>query len=167
MLDAKNMASSIIKKSNENNIRLDHLKLQKLLYFIALEWVKVFDQYPYKQKTEMWKLGPVINDVYSDYRNSGSLQITKPATTLQTLANGKIILDETLSCDLNEVQEKLVSDVILKFGKKDSFTLVDITHRHKPWKINEDDIINRRVKIKYTLDDFKSVIKENYTEVYN
>lgn len=159
MIDAKNMASTIIKMSREKGIYLDHLKLQKLLYFVSLEWVNNFGEYPYIQNTEMWKLGPVINDVYSDYRSFGSSQIESPATTFQILQNGEFLLGETVHCDLDINQEYLVSQVLDEYGRKDSFDLVNITHEHGPWKRNEKDIIQRKT-IEYTLEDYKEILSE-------
>lgn len=157
MIDARNMASTIIGLSKDKGIYLDHLKLQKLLYFVALEWVKEFKKYPYKQDIEMWKLGPVINDVYSDYRNNGSSEIVSPAILFQTLPNGQMFIGATLPCDLNECEKELVNKVLDVLGDKKSFDLVNITHEHDPWKRNEKNIIQRK-EIKYTLNDYEEII---------
>lgn len=161
MIDAKNMAAYIIEKSKEKKFNLDHLKLQKLLYFIALEWIRKFEKYPYQQKIEMWKLGPVIADVYSDYRTSGSSKITKVATTLAFTSDGGFKIKEIEPSNLSEIEEETVSNALTKYSNLGSFELVNLTHTHKPWKDNEDKILNRVEKICYNDNDYNTIIREN------
>lgn len=152
--DALEVAAYIVKKMNEEKESLDHLKLQKLLYFITLEWVREFDSYPYKQATEMWKLGPVIREVYSEYRTNGYGQISEPATRLSFEGGGiQFVMYEPANFD--EQEQRLVCGVIQKFGGKNSFELVDITHEHEPWKRNEKEIKSIvKSELEYSFDDF-------------
>lgn len=151
--DALEVAAYIVKKMNEEEEYLDHLKLQKLLYFITLEWVRRFDSYPYKQATEMWKLGPVIREVYSEYRANGYGQISEPATRLSFEGGGiQFVMYEPAKFD--ETEQSIVGGVIQKFGRMNSFDLVDKTHEHSPWKRNEEKIKSIiKSELEYSFDD--------------
>lgn len=158
--NATEFASFVVKKCKSDNRTIDHLKLQKILYFIALEWFKVFREYPYKQEMEMWKLGPVIRDVYGDYRSNGSLAIKEPATKM-IFENGKFAMSSIPSVQLEGREKLLVEKVIEKYSPEKSFDLVNLTHQHTPWKENEKEILaNSSADLKYTEEDFKKIIKE-------
>lgn len=158
--DALEVASYIVTKMNEAKEYLDHLKLQKLLYFIAIGWVKEINEYPYEQATEMWKLGPVVRSVYSEYRTNGYGQISEPATKL-SFEDGVI---KSVKCEpavFSESEQLLVDKVIQKFGSMNSFDLVDITHEHDPWKRNEKAIKSIvKSEIEYSFEDFLQVSKQ-------
>ncbi|UQW98205.1 DUF4065 domain-containing protein [Rummeliibacillus sp. G93] len=157
---ASNVAAYIISSFNEKRETLDHLKLQKLLYFVAVKWIGEFGVYPYVQPTEKWKLGPVIRAIYGEYRSNGSGSITKPATTLR-MENGKITLEEAKLAKFNEKEKDLVDQVLFEYGKRNSFELVDLTHSHTPW-LKEERTINKNNGnlLEYSYDDFKEVLNE-------
>lgn len=159
MINAKNMASTIIKFSQEKGIYLDHLKLQKLLYFVALKWVDEFNEYPYEQQIEMWKLGPVIKDVYAEYKYNGSGEITS-VSKQPKFEDGTIIFKEIDICELKQCEQDLVEKIVETKGKQNSFDLVDETHEHSPWKKNELEIVENRNTITYNLADFLKIIEE-------
>lgn len=158
--EASEVAAYIVKKMNSENKRLDHLKLQKLMYFIAIYWIKKFNVYPYKEATEMWKLGPVIRDLYSEYRSNGSSRITKPSNKLVRNENGFVFKEVEPACFTN-AEQSIVDSVINNYGDRGSFELVDITHTHKPWK-NKEDLIksNAITTLEYTFDDLLQISLE-------
>ncbi|MGR6899530.1 Panacea domain-containing protein [Rummeliibacillus sp. BSL5] len=158
--NASYVAAYIVKKFNKNGDNLDHLKLQKLLYFIALRWIDEFEEYPYKQPIEMWKLGPVIRDVYSEYRSNGSGPISKPASAF-IFEDGKFRLDEVPAADFTREEVRLVERVVQKYGHWGSFELVDETHEHEPWKRNEKKINKNDGRvIEYSSDDLEEIIDQ-------
>lgn len=159
--DASEVAAYIVQKMNEEEGYLDHLKLQKLLYFITLQWVKEYNEYPYKQATEMWKLGPVVRSVYSEYRSNGYGQIFEPSSHL-SFEDDCLIFSKRKPASFSTEEKDLVDRVIEKYGKMNSFELVDITHEHEPWKDNEK-VINSMIKseIEYTFEDLK-ITSEKY-----
>ncbi|WGF40224.1 MULTISPECIES: Panacea domain-containing protein [Lysinibacillus] len=157
--NASEVAAYIVQKFNEKGMYLDHLKLQKILYFITLDWVREYGEYPYKQATEMWKLGPVVRSVYSEYRTNGYSQIVEQPTTLIVNNDGmRFGKHEVANFDLPE--SALVDKVISKYGEMNSFDLVDITHDHSPWKRKEEDIRSGVSNIEYTFDDYQEAINE-------
>lgn len=157
--NALNVAAYIIDKFKKKGASLDHLKLQKLLYFIAVKWIGKFAEYPYEQPTEMWKLGPVIREVYGEYRSNGSGDITKPATTL-IFNNGKIKFEEASLPNFSAEESDLVDNVIFQYGPLNSFELVDLTHTHTPWANNEEAIKENSEKLFYSYEDFVDIIDQ-------
>ena len=73
----------------------------------------------------MWKLGPVIKEVYSEYRKVGYGHISKPTEYL-SFENGKAIFLTHESADFNDKESNLVDDIINKYGNVDSFSLLII-----------------------------------------
>ncbi|MBL8233482.1 MAG: DUF4065 domain-containing protein, partial [Bryobacterales bacterium] len=58
---------------------IDHLKLQKLIYF-AHGWYLAFTGSPLlTEHVEAWQYGPVIPTVYHQFKRFGSATITSPA----------------------------------------------------------------------------------------
>ena len=155
--DASEVAAYIVAQFNEKGMYLDHLKLQKLLYFICLDWIKEYQTYPYKQAIEMWKLGPVIRSVYSEYRTNGYNQIAEVPSSLKFSDQG-ITYKKNTPANFSTQEKSLVDKVIERLGKKNSFDLVDLTHEHGPWSRNEKLINSGVYSIEYEFEDFLEII---------
>ncbi|QQK76762.1 DUF4065 domain-containing protein [Salicibibacter cibarius] len=116
-----------------------HLKLQKLLYFFYVSYVKKYSEAPFKEKLVAWQHGPVVEEVYDSYKKYGSSSIDGPTEDddvlilkddefklsvysrfMQTSSFGKYldVLDETLD----------------KYGRYTAWSLVNLTHQSgTPW----------------------------------
>lgn len=120
------------RKNNLDVEGISNLKLQKLLYyaygcFLALYGERLFHDY-----LLAWQHGPVVAQVYEDYKSNGANSITNIDTTLVEF-NQKII----------DVLEFVYSE----FGKYTAWALRNMTHEETPWKetprsnVIEDDLI--------------------------
>ena len=139
---AKNIAKALLCRAKNNEMALDHLKLQKLLYFAqALSLVRnnkpIFNDSIYA-----WDHGPVIESVYTAYKDSG---------------RKKIVCDEkdtnTIKLSIEDIQ--VLDDVLETFKEYTGVQLRNMTHKHLPWKnIFEKDknhvIKNKKIKEYYT-----------------
>lgn len=141
---------------NNNDYQLDHIKLQKLLYFFAVEYFKRYQRLPFKQNIEKWKLGPVIREVYKEYKFNGANLITKPATTLK-FENGQIVLQEIENENLTPIDNEILDSIIDIYGNLDSSHLVEITHRENAWKRAEPEIQQRAKDLIYSIEDFREI----------
>lgn len=155
--NAVNVASNIINNMHEKNLPLDHIKLQKLLYFFAVEYFKSNENFPFKQQIEKWKLGPVVRDVYNEYKFKGSSSIESP-TVQFTFEDGTFKTSKIKSEELTYVDEALLNEVIDKYGGLNSFRLVDITHEEDVWKEAKSKIEKREENLFYTNEDFNRII---------
>ncbi|WP_313470897.1 type II toxin-antitoxin system antitoxin SocA domain-containing protein [Lysinibacillus sp.] len=155
--NAVNIASNIINKMREKNLSLDHIKLQKLLYFFAVEYFSINREPVFEQPIEKWKLGPVVRDVYNEYKFKGSSEINEP-TYKFTFSHGRFTSSIIEPANLNEDDNVILDEIIDKYGGLPSFRLVDITHEEDVWKEAKPKIERREDALFYTTDDFKRIV---------
>ena len=78
-LDARIVANQFLDLGRAENIVIDPMKIQKLVY-LAHGWnLAFFDAPLISQSVEAWKYGPVIRDLYGEFREFGALPITRNA----------------------------------------------------------------------------------------
>lgn len=117
MTNAKQVASFFIEKSsqlNENN-DLTNLKLQKILYFAQVEYLKQFGKVLFENDIEAWQYGPVIREIYEWLKVCGAYQISK--FDIETATDG---LDNKTLAFLEYIWGK--------YRRYSAFGLVDKTH---------------------------------------
>lgn len=95
------------------------LKLQKLLYFAQAANLAVNDAPLFDDEIQAWNLGPAIYLVYKKFEKYGG----SPLPESEASEEG---IDSDTAVFLVEVWKE--------FGKFSAKELVEITHRHKPWK---------------------------------
>lgn len=69
VMNVQDLAEYIITKCTVDNRPITNLQLQKILYFIQVEFLQNFNQPAFNEEIEAWKFGPVVPEVY--YRYSG------------------------------------------------------------------------------------------------
>ncbi|WP_373893714.1 Panacea domain-containing protein [Virgibacillus sp. CBA3643] len=117
------------------------MKLQKLLYFFYVSYVKKYAEAPFKEKLVAWQHGPVVKEVYDSYKKYGcssidelveddavlinqddGFKLSVYSRFMQTSSFGKYldVLDETLD----------------KYESYTAWSLVNLTHQPgAPWEI--------------------------------
>ena len=134
MVNALELAKYILKESSKD---LSNLELQKTLYFTELDYIKEFGKSLISNDFEAWQYGPVVRDVYCEYRNYGANSIDKPEK-------------ETLSKELTEKELKIINQSIEKCNKESYWNLVEKSHREggaweKSFKEDKKEIINKEL----------------------
>lgn len=66
--DANEVAKLVINESIREGKPVTNLKLQKILYFMWIDWFAKKKEYLFDNRIEAWHYGPVIPDVYYRYR---------------------------------------------------------------------------------------------------
>lgn len=120
MYSAGNVAKYIINKCSVEERPISNLKLQKLLYFVWIEYRKRTGKKLFDDKIYAWQFGPVVPEVYYDYCSYGGMDIDRRYDSSKigiTDADAEI-LDASLAEYLNYSVSRLVN----------------MTHkRGKPW----------------------------------
>jgi uncharacterized phage-associated protein len=98
---------------------ITNLKLQKILYFIEAYSLVVKGQSMFSDSIQAWEYGPVIPTAYHSFKQNKSDPIFPE--------EGYVVL-------LDEERRKVIEDVWNTFNKFSASRLVEITHRHTPWK---------------------------------
>ena len=95
MYDAIDVARYVINYSQEIGSPVSNLKLQKILYFIQGIYLSTLDKPCFSDDIEAWGFGPVISDVYHEFKGFGSNDIPtiiKKIHGLQNSLNMMILL---------------------------------------------------------------------------
>lgn len=102
------------------------LKMQKMVYFAYVEYLKITHEDLFLDRIEAWPMGPVIVNLYHELKKFGSLPI-----------------DDSFVCDIKDTDsflakfkpdtKKILDSVYEKYIVLSPFELVAITHAQEPW----------------------------------
>ena len=68
MYNARDIAALVVDVCAGDGCPITNLKLQKVLYFMWLDWFRERGERLFNDKIEAWHYGPTIPDVYQRYR---------------------------------------------------------------------------------------------------
>ena len=138
MYSAHSIAKYIINWCNNHSIRITNLKLQKLLYFLQGEIVKQTGIKLIREDFYAWQLGPVIPEVYNAFSMYSSSTIPK----------------QELNISIDPQLVKHIEVVLLKYAKRSTWDLVDLSHCQDPWKYNYQIFGDRAIIPFKSIEDF-------------
>lgn len=124
---------------------MDPLKLQKLLYFIQGMFLILRDRPCFEDDIEAWDFGPVVPEVYFEYRFYGSASIPDPG-----FSDNIWFGDRELLCEIIEV-----------YARCSNANLLEVISKHDCWK--ETYVPNKKRKISHS-NLYKTFKKEYLNE---
>ncbi|MCM1226509.1 MAG: DUF4065 domain-containing protein [Clostridium sp.] len=128
MLQAKRLASYIITKCTLDGKPISNLQLQKILYYIQGAFYYRFKNPLFADKICAWDYGPVVEDVYKNYKKYGSSTINEIDVNFESTFD-----KENDSAN----SQKTVDIVIESLREMDPWELVKISHEEgTPWEQN-------------------------------
>lgn len=164
--NALDIAQYVINYSIQKYKPVSNLKLQKLLYYIQAAFIVEQGVPCFKEDIINWRHGPVIKEVYDEYKDYINSDITE-------IQNGYYILDldrENLKFiskfqkfnpdKISKKDKELINRVIDGYLNIDAWELVRRTHNEKPWK--EDSV---RYGI-ITVDSIKNYFEYNKHRIF-
>ncbi|MCL6429045.1 hypothetical protein LT335_00606 [Spiroplasma sp. JKS002669] len=124
----------------------DSVKIQKILYFLYLEYLKEKNQKLFEDEFEAWIYGPVLRTVYNHLKYNGLF--FDEYETLD-IDKGPIFI-KFLSLDDKEIMA-FIDKKITKYKNQNTFNLVEKTHQTSPWikarkGLKEDEPSTRKIK---------------------
>ena len=144
MYDVLDVSRYVINYSNEKGYGVSNLKLQKLLYFIQAYFLVVKKGRPcsddticFPQIIEAWDFGPVVPKAYHEFKIFGASNIPYISNYITVEnRNGDIRFNKVLFSDncIKIDDRKIINDVIDTFKDYSAATLVELTHKQRPWK---------------------------------
>lgn len=112
------IAKYILKYCIEKGCPISNLKLQKILYFIWVDYYKKTQNELYLDEICAWQLGPVVPEVYYEYCSYAGRSIM-------------VDIDETA---ITPNDQNILNGIIDKYIHVPASTLVNKTHApEKPW----------------------------------
>jgi len=126
LYNALSVAHYIINYCNEQRKGVSNLKLQKLLYFVQAEFlVSTPHNTPcFEDPIEAWDFGPVVPNVYHEYKIYGSGII--PSVSSDPFAD---YYQKILSAD-----QEMINEIVQEAANYSASQLVAITHNQAPWR---------------------------------
>lgn len=112
MAKALDVAKFILQESEKG---LSNLELQKTLYFVALDFCRKYEKHLLSDDFEAWQFGPVVREVYYEYRNYGANSIDKP--------------EQPISLNLKDEESTLIKQTIKACNSHPYWELVKKSHR--------------------------------------
>ena len=138
MYKAIDIARYVIYYCHQNSYSISNLKLQKLLYFIQAYFLLKKDEECFTDNIEAWDFGPVIPNVYHEYKMYGSTNIPNQKIYEELDINtktGKVdFIKKEINYDVICYADKcLINSLLNKFGGCSSTYLTQVTINQKPW----------------------------------
>lgn len=115
MTNALVVAKYILFKGREKGIKdISPLKLQKLIFLAYENNVKSFKKPLFDGDFEVWRHGPVLKEIYNQYKKYGSE-----------------IIDETIENNfkLNNESKRIIDKTLDDYGFLSAWSLVEETHK--------------------------------------
>lgn len=146
---ALDIAEYIVFYCYKNNLSINPLRLQRLLYFVQAYFLICSngDKIAFVDEIEAWDIGPVVPKIYHVYKRFGSGQIP-----FYNNYNINKLFDE---------DKELIEEVINKCKNKSDVYLMELTHQQKPWQdaYKSNDRYTNQVITQSSIIDY--FIKEN------
>lgn len=99
---------------------ISNLKLQKMLYFLWIDYYKMNREPLFAEEICAWQLGPVVPEVYYEYCAYGGMPIYRI---------------EDKECSIQECDKSILENSIANYMCKSARELVNLTHAQgKPWE---------------------------------
>lgn len=158
------LANHIVTHQIEIGKPINAIVLQKTMFFVACEYMSYLNKplslFDGKEETKprKWKFGAVYPAVYDEYSFYGSLDITDiPFTQLfdwkPEELDGKLV---SKGIDLS-----LLNEWIERYTTIDKWSLVEMSHSHQNWRMDEVSINAGDNSIAYDLEELYSEIENN------
>lgn len=135
---ANEIAKYLINKTanSEGGELISNLKLQKLLYYSQAYFYAKYEKPLFNEKIFAWHYGPVILEVYHNYKSFGKRGIPAEESNINLLKKEKDMTDEVFDY----------------FGQFSALKLVSMTHAEKPWVDTE---LNQEITLSVMGEYFK------------
>ena len=127
---AIDIAKQFVMLADSENIKISHMKLQKLVFFAQLTALKDFNGTPiHSDSTLAWDYGPVVYELYNAIRRfgSGCIQLYDE--------NGNDVFESAVAIDDGDVSS-VIRAVWNHFKNWTAFQLSALTHwKNSPWSV--------------------------------
>lgn len=134
MVQVMDVARYIINYSNEQNYGISNLKLQKLLYFVQAYFLLYRGEICFDAAIEAWDFGPVVPEVYHEFKRFGNGDIPKIRTYLDMSSKVSFIAQRKYDEGVIPVRDReLIAEVVDIFSDYSATALVTLTHNQDPW----------------------------------
>lgn len=139
MYDAINVAKLVINECAAEGHPVTNLKLQKILYFMWLDWYKERKEPLFDNEIQAWHFGPVIPEVYRRYRRFVADPIKKDDEEDQ----------------IPESDARPLRELARKYNERPIGDLIEESHREgSPWaRVGGDSMLYTKIDRELMIDE--------------
>lgn len=153
MINVHDLVDYIIIKLDDLSISLNHLKLQKLLYYTQA-WFLAFNEKPLlEEKFESWSHGPILTDIYNRFKSRGMYD---------PIIRGDVINDEVENYLHKDITDH-INSVIETYASFSSTQLETLIRRELPYQETRIGIKNDKNSNQVISEN---TMKDFYIQVY-
>lgn len=154
MYNVLDVSRYIINYSYQKDHYMDNLKLQKVLYFVQVWFLKKTGYPCFYQSIEAWSFGPVIPVSYREFKRFGSCPLPKVKSYFVCDGNlwnvKKILFDDNIIAKEHKI---LINEIVDYLCDYSNIYLTKVTMKQKPWvdvyETNERNIITIQSLVEY------------------
>jgi uncharacterized phage-associated protein len=147
MYTVKEISSYFLSLSDpESGEGITHLKLQKLCYYAQGFHLAMFDVPLFLDHIEAWQHGPVIPNLYREYKSQGDQAIQPHSIELSRYS-------DAIRSFLDEIYET--------YGQFSAWKLRDMTHNEIPWIQASENPTSDIISNDTMKDYFKTLLVNN------
>ena len=149
------VANYFLDAGKRDGVPLTHLKLQKLVCIGYGFYIAAYDERLFEERIQAWDLGPVVPELYHEFKRFGYAPITRKATTFDH-QNGEFYAPR-----VRDPRALIVLRIVWNlYGKVTATRLVQMTHGSgTPWR-------NARAKQRYPAEIDDADMKGHYRELF-
>ena len=130
--DPRSIANIILDIADNSNIQITNLSLNKIIYFIHAWYLAKTGAPLIDAKIEAWEYGPVIREVYSEFKKFGASEINGRAYRFDVDKLQKVLCADSVSPD----DLVFIEDQFSRYGHFGVGKLVGISHeKGGPWDV--------------------------------
>jgi uncharacterized phage-associated protein len=119
MITPRNVADYFLTLNDPEGDLISNLKLQKLVYYAQGFHLAMFGKPFFEDDILAWEHGPVVEDLYHQFKEYGSKAIPTPKSFNSNVFSQK--------------QKELLNDVNEVYGQFSAWKLRNMTHSERPW----------------------------------
>ena len=129
-VDAKSLANLILDWSDQKEINISHMKLQKIVYFCHADFLVSFETPLILQQFEAWEYGPIIPSLFDEFKLFGATPITGRASRFDPVSCHR---ECAPPCLLGEFESPVRASFEV-YARYTAATLSNMSHMERgPW----------------------------------
>lgn len=126
------VANALLRKSKERGVKLTHMKLQKLVFFMHAWSLALNDKLLLKERPAAWPYGPVFDTLYHDLKSFGSSPVDSFLKELNPTTGN---VSAMIPSSTDDSFWKLLDRVWDRYGRFTAMQLSSLTHEvGGPWE---------------------------------
>lgn len=145
-VDVRALANFVLSVAKKEDLEVSNLAINKIVYFMYVEYLLAFNRKLTSAKIEAWEHGPVFRELYSAFKKFGDLAITEPAKKIDA-QTGKFVVCEL---ELKDQDSDFLMEVARKLLQYSASKLRNLSHvPGSPWDMvwNHRELINAGMEI--------------------